>query len=137
MPKSDSEFSFAFVNETTTLEQLDEIVFRKVEEHITAVSTSRCLDIKINVSFDLIKPRLTQGCFEGLWIKFPDQQPSCDTPYIVSIRDDSGDSVRHYTDVGWRSSSFLQDNAWIVDNEVNYNVEAWMFMPEPYKERND
>lgn len=81
MPKSDSEFSFAFVNETTTLEQLDEIVFRKVEEHITAVSTSRCLDIKINVSFDLIKPRLTQGCFEGLWIKFPDQQPICDTPY--------------------------------------------------------
>lgn len=100
------------------------------------VTASSLVNI-LNVSFDLIKPRLTQGCFEGLWIKFPDQQPSCDTPYIVSIRDDSGDSTYHYTDVGWRSSSFLQDNAWIVDNEVNYNVEAWMFMPEPYKERND
>ena len=68
---------------------------------------------------------------------FPEQQPKCDSPFIVSIRDDSGDSVRHYTDIGWRSSSFLQDNAWIVDNEINYNVEAWMFMPEPYKKENE
>lgn len=51
MPKSDSEFSFAFVDEANTLEQLDEIVFRKVDEHITAVSTSRCLDIKINEDY--------------------------------------------------------------------------------------
>lgn len=51
MPKSDSEFSFAFVDEANTLEQLDEIVLRKVDEHITAVSTSRCLDIKINEDY--------------------------------------------------------------------------------------
>ena len=51
MPKSNSEFSFDFVDEVNTLEQLDEIVFRKVEEHITAVSTSRCLDIKINEDY--------------------------------------------------------------------------------------
>lgn len=85
------------------------------------------------VGFDLIQPRAEQKRFKGPWIPFPEQQPRCDTPYIVSIRDDSGDSVRHYTDVGWRSGSFLQNNVWIVDNEVNYNVEAWMFMPEPYK----
>ena len=86
------------------------------------------------VGFDLIKPRVEQECFKDSWIPFPEQQPRCDTPYIVSIRDDSGDSVRHYTSVGWRSSSFLQDCAWIVDDEVNYKVEAWMCMPEPYKE---
>lgn len=51
MPKSDSEFSLAFVDEANTLEQLDEIVFRKVEEHIIAVSTSRCLNIKIDEDY--------------------------------------------------------------------------------------
>lgn len=51
MPKSDIEFSFAFVDEANTLEQLDEVVFRKVEEHIITVSTSRCLDIKINEDY--------------------------------------------------------------------------------------
>ena len=51
MPKGDIEFSFAFVDEANALEQLDEIVFRKVDEHITAVSTSRSIDIKINEDY--------------------------------------------------------------------------------------
>lgn len=51
MPKNDIEFSFVFIDEANTLEQLDEIVFRKVDEHITAVSTSGSLDIKINEDY--------------------------------------------------------------------------------------
>ena len=51
MPKSDIEFTFTFVGDANTLEQLDEIVFHKVDEHITAVSTSRSLDIKINEDY--------------------------------------------------------------------------------------
>ena len=100
------------------------------------IVTHSSFNMTMNVSYDMIKHKSLKKVFEGQWIPFPEQQPKCDSPFIVSIRDDSGDSIRYYTDIGWRSSSFLQDNAWIVDNEINYNVEAWMFMPEPYKKEN-
>lgn len=51
MPKGEYEFFFAFISEANTLEQLDEIVYRKVDEHIIAVSTSRCLEVRINEDY--------------------------------------------------------------------------------------
>lgn len=51
MPKSDSEFSMDLISFVNTLEKLDERVYSVTEEHITAVSTSRCLDIKINEDY--------------------------------------------------------------------------------------
>lgn len=81
----------------------------------------------LHVNFDLIWDRNEN------WIPFPFQEPKYETPYIVTVRDDSGDSVRYYTTTGWRSNSFIQENAWIVDDEVNFNVVAWMPFPEPYE----
>ena len=51
MPKSDIGFSLAYADNANTLEQLDEIVFSKVDEHIIAVSTSQSLEIKINEDY--------------------------------------------------------------------------------------
>lgn len=51
MPKCDSEFSMDLINFVDTLEKLDERVYSVTEERIIAVSTSRCLDIKINEDY--------------------------------------------------------------------------------------
>ena len=47
MPKNDIEYTIDFIKEPNNLEQLDSIVYDKVDEHIDCVSTSRCLEIKI------------------------------------------------------------------------------------------
>ena len=47
MPKSDIEYSIDFIKTPTNLEELDSIVYDKVDEHINCVSTSRCLDVNI------------------------------------------------------------------------------------------
>lgn len=51
LPKGDSEFSLDFVKFVSNLERLDEIVFEKTAEHINGISTSRCLEIKINEDY--------------------------------------------------------------------------------------
>ena len=114
-----------------------EAIFIRKSFGCAIVVTESSSTSALHVAFDLIKPRKIIVDCEHQWIPFPLQQPKCDTPYIVSIRDDSGDHVRRYTSVGWRSSSFLQENAWIVDDEVNCNVEAWMPMPEPFTYKNE
>lgn len=47
MPKSDIEYSIDFIKTPNNLEELDSIVYDKVDEHINYVSTSRCLEVKI------------------------------------------------------------------------------------------
>ena len=47
MPKNDIEYSIDFIKTPNNLEELDSIVYDKVDEHIDCVSTSRCLEIKI------------------------------------------------------------------------------------------
>ena len=47
MPKSDIEYSIDFIKTPNNLEELDSIVYDKVDEHIDCVSTSRCLEIEI------------------------------------------------------------------------------------------
>lgn len=51
MPKDNYEFSLIFVDCPDSLEKLDDMVYDRVDEHIESVSTSRCLDIKINEDY--------------------------------------------------------------------------------------
>lgn len=50
LPKNDLVFSIDYIEEIEDedLEHLDATVFYKTEEHITSVSTSRCLDIRVD-----------------------------------------------------------------------------------------
>lgn len=59
------------------------------------------------------------------WIteKVPPEQEDV----IVTIRDDSGDTVFNYTSVGWYYNGY-----WVVDNEINFKVVAWQPLPQPY-----
>ena len=48
----------------------------------------------------------------------------------VSIHDDSGDTPFDYTSCGWVTTD---GEYWIVDNEINNHVVAWMPLPEPWR----
>lgn len=48
MPKENYEFMAECIDMPDSLDKLDNVVFDKVYEHIESVSTSRCLEIKIN-----------------------------------------------------------------------------------------
>ena len=64
------------------------------------------------------------------WISVRDKLPEPDEIVIVSIHDDSGDTVFDYTLTGW----VCPDGTWIVDNERNFHVKFWKSLPEPCKE---
>ena len=64
------------------------------------------------------------------WIPVSEGPPKIDTKVLVTIKDDSGDSLNYYTSVGW-----YYDGIWVVDNTVCYQVIAWMEFPKPYKEK--
>ena len=61
-------------------------------------------------------------CSEGL--------PKDDEEVIVSCTDDSGDTKFSYTTVGWHCKDL-----WVVNNERNYFVRAWMPLPKPWEGR--
>ena len=67
------------------------------------------------------------------WISVSERLPhgSCSDLVNVSIHDDSGDTPFDYTSCGWITTD---GEYWIVDNEINNHVIAWMPLPEPYKE---
>lgn len=67
------------------------------------------------------------------WILCKDRVPITGEQCIVSIKDDSGDSSYFYTSVGWYIPSI---DKWVVDNELNGQVEAWMPLPRAYKPPN-
>ncbi len=64
------------------------------------------------------------------WIPCSKILPKDDTEVIVSCTDDSGDSEYSYTTTGWHFKG-----VWVVDNERNYFVRAWMPLPKSYSER--
>jgi len=70
---------------------------------------------------------------ESQWIPCSERLPHYSETVIVSILDDTGDYNLNYTDVGW----ITHDGTWIVDNDENNMVTAWMPLPEPYKERRE
>lgn len=66
----------------------------------------------------------------GKWIPVSERLPNGQTEVIVSCCDDSGDSKYNYTSCGWMTRD---GEYWIVDNEINYYVNAWMPLPEPWR----
>ena len=69
---------------------------------------------------------------EPQWIPCSERLPhgSCSDLVNVSIHDDSGDTPFDYTSCGWVTTD---GEYWIVDNEINNHVIAWMPLPEPYR----
>ena len=65
------------------------------------------------------------------WIPCSTELPKDGEEVIVSIHDDSGDYAYDYTSSGWYAAA---GEFWVVDNEVNMRVVAWMPLPTPYRE---
>ena len=63
------------------------------------------------------------------WTPVSEGPPKTNTNVLVTIKDDSGDSINYYTSVGW-----YYNGIWVVDNTVCYQVIAWMEFPKSYKE---
>ena len=70
------------------------------------------------------------------WIPCSERLPhgSCSDLVNVSIHDDSGDTPYDYTSCGWVTTD---GEYWIVDNEINNHVVAWMPLPKPYGGESD
>lgn len=73
---------------------------------------------------------------KGRWIPCSERLPhgSCSDLVNVSIHDDSGDTPFDYTSCGWVTTD---GEYWIVDNEINNHVIAWMPLPKPYGGESD
>lgn len=64
------------------------------------------------------------------WIPVSEGLPPSREEVIVSICDETGDTRYNYTSHGWLTTD---KEYWIVDNEINNYVVAWMPLPEPWK----
>lgn len=64
------------------------------------------------------------------WIPCSTALPKDEEEVIVSIHDDSGDYACDYTSSGWYAAA---GEFWVVDNEANIRVTAWMPLPKPWK----
>lgn len=64
------------------------------------------------------------------WIPCKERLPEDEEEVIVSVRDDSGDNTLDYSSCGWYACA---GDFWVVDNEPNYHVVAWMPLPKPWK----
>ena len=65
-----------------------------------------------------------------VWVPVSERLPKDDDLHLVTLYDNSGDTPYIYVSVGWH---IFGEDKWIVDNELHYNVTAWMENPEPYK----
>ena len=63
------------------------------------------------------------------WISVNERLPKEEEIVIVTVKDDSADSPIYSTSVGW-----YYKGIWVIENEVCYQVIAWMPFPEPYRE---
>lgn len=64
------------------------------------------------------------------WTLVSEKLPPSGEEVIVSVCDETGDTKYNYTSHGWLTTD---KEYWIVDNEINNYVVAWMPSPEPYK----
>lgn len=67
---------------------------------------------------------------QSRWILCSERLPDDGDIVIVSIRDETGDTKFNYSSYGWITTN---KEYWIVDNEINNYVVAWMSLPEPYE----
>ena len=63
------------------------------------------------------------------WIPCKERLPEDEEEVIVSVHY-SGDNADDYTASGWYA---VAGDFWVVDNEANEYVVAWMPLPEPWK----
>lgn len=98
----------------TLLDQLDGTIYNTNSQKMT-VQTTQFNETVINS-----------------WYNVKDKLPIVGDLVIVSICDTSGDTSHNYTSVGWYSG---YDDKWVIDNEFNNYVYAWMPLPEPSKEK--
>lgn len=71
---------------------------------------------------------------EPKWIPCSERLPRAREMVIVSVRDETGDTSYDYTSHGWMTTD---KEYWIVDDEINNYVIAWIPLPEPYREEGD
>ncbi len=70
--------------------------------------------------------------FPSPWILVSDEHyPPAEEEVLVSCLDDSGDTPFSYTSTGWVTPNH---EYWIVNNEINRDVVAWMPLPDSYEE---
>lgn len=71
--------------------------------------------------------------FPSPWISIykDSYYPTTEEEVLVSCLDDSGDTPFYYTSTGWLTPN---NEYWIVNNEINRDVVAWMPLPDPYEE---
>lgn len=67
---------------------------------------------------------------EQRWIPVSEKMPNGQELVIVSCHDTSGDTSFDYTSSAWTTTD---GEYWIVDNEINPYVVAWMELPTPWK----
>lgn len=67
---------------------------------------------------------------EQRWISCSELLPNSQAEVNVSCRDDSADTIYRYTASGWITTN---GEYWIVDNEINPYVVAWMPLPKPWE----
>lgn len=81
------------------------------------------IDTIVNDIFDFPSP----------WVSiYKDKyHPPAQEEVLVSCLDDSGDTPFSYTSTGWVTPNH---EYWIVNNEINRDVVAWMPLPDPYEE---
>lgn len=64
------------------------------------------------------------------WIPVAKQLPKNDDWVIVTVLDESGDTLCLYTDFGWYLEAA---DCWIIGSEQRNDVIAWMPLPTPWK----
>ena len=116
---------------------MNDLVYRQAA--IDAANRADYVGISVKyvkkVTDDVIKEIKALPSVEAVpkWIPVSEGMPKGQELVNVSCHDTSGDTSFDYTSSGWVTTN---GEYWIVDNEINNYVVAWMPLPKPYKEEN-
>ena len=112
---------------------MNDTIYRQAAiDAIEKAKTARTKDgeiyvAKINAEMNI---DLLPSVQEQRWIPVSKDLPKGQELVNVSCHDTLGDTSFDYTSSGWVTTD---GEYWIVDNEINNYVVAWMPLPKPYK----